>query len=93
MPGRSHGSEDAMVKKLVRLAIASEYARLPIRRNDISQKVLGENGSRKFKVVFDEAQRQLKSKFGMELAELPAKEQVTVQQRRGKLSHSHCYLL
>ncbi|KAJ5215053.1 MAGE family-domain-containing protein [Penicillium chermesinum] len=82
MRGGAHTSEDVMVKKLVRLALASEYSRLQIRRNDISQKVLGENGSRKFKVVFDEAQRQLRTKFGMEMSELPAKEQVTVQQRR-----------
>lgn len=85
MHGGAHTSDDVMVKKLVRLALASEYARLPIRRNEITQKVLGENGWRKFKAVFDEAQRQLKTKFGMEMAELPAKEQITVQQRRGEL--------
>ena len=36
-------SLDAMVKKMVRLALASEYSRLPIRRTDISAKVLGES--------------------------------------------------
>ncbi|CAI7614436.1 unnamed protein product [Penicillium glandicola] len=75
-------STDAMVKKMVRLAIASEYSRLPIRRNDISARVLGEQGSRQFKLVFDQAQRELKQHFGMEMTELPAREKVTITQRR-----------
>lgn len=73
-----------MVKKLVRLALSSEYSRQPIRRVDISNKVLGEQGSRQFKVVFEEAQRVLADTFGMQLAELPGKEKVTIQQRRGE---------
>ncbi|CAG7979353.1 unnamed protein product [Penicillium nalgiovense] len=76
---------DAMVKKMVRLAIASEYSRLPIRRNDISAKVLGEQGSRQFKLVFDQAQREMRQRFGMEMTELPAREKVTIAQRRGEL--------
>ncbi len=32
------GSHDQMVKKLVRLALASEYSRQPIRRTDITAK-------------------------------------------------------
>ncbi|KAJ5834389.1 MAGE protein [Penicillium robsamsonii] len=75
-------STDAMVKKMVRLAIASEYSRLPIRRNDISAKVLGEQGSRQFKSVFEQAQGILKQRFGMEMTELPAREKVTISQRR-----------
>ncbi|OQE14540.1 hypothetical protein PENFLA_c037G08346 [Penicillium flavigenum] len=75
-------STDGMVKKLVRLAIASEYSRLPIRRNDISAKVLGEQGSRQFKLVFDQAQREMRQRFGMEMTELPAREKVTITQRR-----------
>lgn len=77
-------STDAMVKKMVRFAIASEYSRLPIRRNDISAKVLGEQGSRQFKLVFDQAQRELRQRFGMEMTELPAREKVTITQRRGE---------
>ncbi|KAL4919288.1 MAGE family-domain-containing protein [Aspergillus aurantiobrunneus] len=75
-------STDVMVKKLVRLALSSEYSRQPIRRVDISNKILGEQGSRQFKSVFGEAQRVLADTFGMQLAELPGKEKVTVQQRR-----------
>ncbi|KAJ5367334.1 hypothetical protein N7541_001275 [Penicillium brevicompactum] len=75
-------STDAMVKKMVRLALASEYSRLPIRRPDISAKVLGEQGSGSFKTVFEQAQRELRSKFGMEMTELPAREKATVAQRR-----------
>ncbi|KAJ5172195.1 hypothetical protein N7492_004788 [Penicillium capsulatum] len=76
---------DAMTKKLVRLALASEYSRLPIRRTDIRDKVLGEHGSRQFKLVFDTAQSELRSVFGMEMTELPAREKVTVTQRRAAL--------
>ncbi|KAI2788618.1 hypothetical protein POX_e06639 [Penicillium oxalicum] len=73
---------DTMVKKMVRLALASEYARLPIRRTDISAKVLGEQGARQFKPVFEAAQLHLRNKFGMEMVELPAREKVTISQRR-----------
>ncbi|KAJ5763994.1 hypothetical protein N7533_002675 [Penicillium manginii] len=75
-------SLDAMVKKMVRLALASEYSRLPIRRTDISAKVLGEQGTRQFKVVFEQAQKELKTRFGMEMVELPAREKTTISQRR-----------
>lgn len=75
---------DVMVKKMVRLALASEYSRQPIRRTDISAKVLGEQGSRRFKAVFDEAQTVLRKRFGMEMVELPGKEKVTISQRRGE---------
>ncbi|RAK99004.1 MAGE domain-containing protein [Aspergillus ibericus CBS 121593] len=79
---RAPSSTDVMVKKMVRLTLASEFSRQPIRRTDISAKVLGEQGSRQFKVVFEEAQRILQEKFGMELTELPVKEKVTINQRR-----------
>lgn len=36
----SGGVYDQMVKKLVRLALASEYSRQPVRRNDITAKGL-----------------------------------------------------
>lgn len=81
---------DAMVKKLVRLALASEYSRLPIRRADIRDKVLGEQGSRPFNAVFNGAQDQLRSVFGMEMSELPAREKLTVTQRRGESRVQTC---
>ncbi|KAI9881139.1 MAG: hypothetical protein M1830_008297 [Pleopsidium flavum] len=75
-------TRDQMVKKMVRLALASEYARQPIRRADVGVKVLGAHGGRQFKYVFEEAQRELRDKFGMEMTELPVKEKVTISQRR-----------
>ena len=85
-----------MVHKLVRLALASEYARQPLRRSDITSQ--GEltrphmvrcalkcpvlNGRRTFRAVFDGAQRMLQTAFGMSLTELPVKDKVTVQQKR-----------
>lgn len=74
---------ESMVKKLVRLALACEYSRIPIRRGDISVKVLGDTGSRQFKVVFEGAQRELNAKFGMQMEELPSREKYTISQRRG----------
>jgi hypothetical protein len=82
---QADSSQDQMVKKLVRLALASEYQRRPIRRADISEKVLGSQG-RQFKTVFEQAQTDLRAVFGMELRELPAKDKVTLQQRRGEAS-------
>lgn len=79
-------SLDVMVKKLVRLALASEYSRQVVRRTDISTKVLGEQGSRQFKAVFEGAQKELRARFGMQMAELPGKEKVTVSQRRGEFT-------
>jgi hypothetical protein len=86
MSDDNHGpsSTNTMTQKMVRLALSSEYSRLPIRRADISTKVLGEQGSRQFKPVFESAQRELRSKFGMEMTELPAREKVTITQRRGE---------
>lgn len=80
---QADSSLDQMVKKLVRLALASEYQRRPIRRADISEKVLGSQG-RQFKRVFEQAQADLQAVFGMELRELPAKDKITLQQRRGR---------
>lgn len=71
-----------MVKKLVRLALASEYSRQLIRRTDISQKVLGER-SRQFKPVFAQAQQALEGVFGMQMIEQPVREKLSISQRRG----------
>ncbi|KAK3674777.1 hypothetical protein LTR78_005499 [Recurvomyces mirabilis] len=91
--GGDHGNgtdsnTDQMVKKLVRLALACEYQRRPIRRTDISEKVLGTAGGRRFKDVFAQTQLQLRSVFGMEMVELPAREKVTLAQKRAAKSQS-----
>lgn len=83
---RAPTSLDALVKKMVRFALASEYARIPIRRADISTKVLGEQGTGMFKTVFEQAQRHLREKFGMEMTELPPRDKQTTQERRGEFS-------
>ena len=44
--------------------------------------VMAPNTGRQFKHVFNEAQEQLRSIFGMELTELPSREKVTVSQKR-----------
>ncbi|KAF1816576.1 MAGE-domain-containing protein, partial [Eremomyces bilateralis CBS 781.70] len=70
-----------MARKLVRLALACEYSRQPIRRAEISAKVLG-NHPRQFKTVFEEAQGTLRDVFGMEMSELPVREKITLQEKR-----------
>ncbi|KAI9594706.1 MAGE family-domain-containing protein [Syncephalis fuscata] len=61
------------VKDFVRLALCSERRRVPLKRGDISEKVLMEH-SRAFQLIYERAQIQLREVFGMELIELPTKE-------------------
>ncbi|KAI4208922.1 MAG: hypothetical protein LQ351_008095 [Letrouitia transgressa] len=75
-------SREQMVKKLVRLALACEYSRQPIRRADITAKVMAPHTGRQFKYIFAEANIQLRNVFGMEMVELPLKEKVTISQKR-----------
>ncbi|KAH8167997.1 hypothetical protein CIB48_g252 [Xylaria polymorpha] len=74
-------SDDQLVKKLVRYALACEYARIPIRRDGIRDKVLGAQ-ARSFRRVFDGAQEQLQKVFGMEMAELPVREKRTLKDKQ-----------
>ncbi|KAJ6472320.1 MAGE family-domain-containing protein [Mycena vitilis] len=54
---------------LVRLAMFTEHKRLPLRRDEISKKVLG-SSTRAFPRVLEMAQERLRNVFGMELVEL-----------------------
>ena len=76
--------QSTLVKKLVRLALATEYSRQPLRRADISTKVFKDSGSsgRGFKGVFAEAQKILANVFGMKLVELPGREKTGIKERR-----------
>ncbi|KAI0020614.1 MAGE family protein [Xylariomycetidae sp. FL0641] len=76
------GPDDQLVKKLVRYALACEYARMPIRRDGIRDKVLGSSNARAFRRVFDAAQEQLQSVFGMEMEELPTREKRTLKEKQ-----------
>ncbi|KAI1434133.1 MAGE protein [Xylaria sp. CBS 124048] len=73
--------DDQLVKKLVRYALACEYARIPIKRDGIKERVLGPHG-RAFRKVFDGAQEQLQKVFGMEMAELPLREKRTIKDKQ-----------
>ncbi|SJL08717.1 uncharacterized protein ARMOST_12086 [Armillaria ostoyae] len=64
--------DDDLVRKsnqLVRLALFAEHKRNPLRREEISKKVLGSN-TRAFNQVLQLAQTTLQKTFGMELVEL-----------------------
>ncbi|EXJ57689.1 uncharacterized protein A1O5_12479 [Cladophialophora psammophila CBS 110553] len=78
--------EKILIKKLVRLALATEYSRTPLRRSDISQKIFKDantaGGRASFKSVFAGAQRVLNDVFGMQLMELPSKEKTSLKDRR-----------
>lgn len=49
--------------------------------------------TRQFRLIFEEAQLQLRSVFGMEMSALPLKEKITISQRRGKSQHAVSGLL
>ncbi|KAF8465443.1 MAGE-domain-containing protein [Russula ochroleuca] len=57
---------------LVRLALFHEQGRMPLRRDEITKKVMGSQRGA-FKTVFEEAQNILRGMFGMELVELPTR--------------------
>lgn len=86
-PDTEDTSQLQMIKNLVRLALACEHARKPIRRADIGEKVLTQ-GTRSFKPVFDAAQLALRSVFGMEMVEQPAREKTLKEKRAAQKSQS-----
>ncbi|BFZ55729.1 hypothetical protein PYCC9005_002770 [Savitreella phatthalungensis] len=74
-----------MVKNLVRLALAQEHTRTPIRRDDFAKKIVVNNHKRCFNVVFELAQKQLRHIFGVHLVALPGKDRqrhMTITQQR-----------
>ncbi|KAK9766099.1 hypothetical protein K7432_005062 [Basidiobolus ranarum] len=71
------------VKDVVRLALCTEFRKVPLKREDINRRVLHEH-SRIFHLVFDKAQEKLRETFGMELVELPSKEKFINGGRKGK---------
>lgn len=83
-------SESTLVKKLVRLALSTEYSRTPLRRSDISAKVFKDSNAhgRSFKNVFASAQRTLRDIFGMQLVELPSKEKTSLKDRRNQATQT-----
>ncbi|KAJ8515467.1 hypothetical protein ONZ45_g7134 [Pleurotus djamor] len=71
----SQGADGDLARKaadLVRLAIFNENKRTPLRREEISKKVMGSN-TRAFNRVFELAQGILHKSFGMELVELQSR--------------------
>ncbi|KTW31473.1 hypothetical protein T552_00116 [Pneumocystis carinii B80] len=82
-----------MVKNFIRLALAFEHNRTPIKREDISKKVLLPSYSRSFAIVFEKTQEKLRNVFGMELVELPYKNNYkhisTSHLRRSQNSQTH----
>ncbi|TIC96106.1 hypothetical protein CH35J_008616 [Colletotrichum higginsianum] len=77
-------AEDQLAKKLVRYALACEFSRTPIRRDGIKERVLGDQG-RAFRKVFEMAQLQLRTVWGMELQELAVREKFTMAEKRQAL--------
>lgn len=79
-----------LTKKLVRLALSSEYARQPLRRVTIDAKIMRDAASFgnkvQFRTVFNEAQKTLRNIFGMELVDLPRSEKTDINERRKAVS-------
>ncbi|KAM0276252.1 hypothetical protein ACHAQH_006927 [Verticillium albo-atrum] len=70
-----------LARKLIRYAMACDYARQPIRRDGIKERVLGDQG-RAFRRVLDTAQGMLREVWGMELRELPMREKHSLEEKR-----------
>ncbi|PJF19465.1 putative mage family protein [Paramicrosporidium saccamoebae] len=62
--------EDAIIS-LIRLALACEVSKKPIRREDIQNLILGENGGRLLRPLLVKANERLAKDFGMQLVPLP----------------------
>ncbi|UPX12734.1 uncharacterized protein EKO05_0003272 [Ascochyta rabiei] len=97
--GSGSGSIEQLAKSLVRYALSCEYARKPIKRQDVNERG-GHGGmgwavqtqltpavlgthARLFRPVFEQANSELMDVFGMAMAELPKAERVTARQKRG----------
>ncbi|POS84706.1 hypothetical protein EPUL_004114, partial [Erysiphe pulchra] len=86
------------VKKLVRYVLACDYQRSTIKRSGITEKIIGKQQGG-FKRVFEETQQQLRSRFGLELVELPARQKVTLREKKaaqkskGSYKSSTSYIL
>ncbi|KAI8328580.1 MAGE family-domain-containing protein [Chlamydoabsidia padenii] len=63
------------VKDVVRYALACEYKKMIIRKEDINKKILHEH-SRQFNTVFKKAKEQLVEIFGMDLLEIPVRDKI-----------------
>jgi len=59
----------------------SRHYRVP--KNEANRAVIGKQRGNNFKRIFDSAQQQLRTKFGMEMVVLPAKEKITLKDKRG----------
>ncbi|KAI0696984.1 MAGE-domain-containing protein [Cerioporus squamosus] len=66
---KAQGEISRKARDLVRLALFHEQRRMPLRRDEISKKVLG-TGTRSFAPVLQAANNILQQTFGMELVEL-----------------------
>lgn len=76
--------QETLIKRLARLALATEFSRTPLRRSDITTKIFKDSylPARSFRTIFDGAQEVLKETFGMQLFELPSKEKTNLKDRR-----------
>ncbi|KHJ34693.1 putative mage family protein [Erysiphe necator] len=89
---------DQTVKKVIRYVLACDYQRLTIKRSGITEKVIGKQRGN-FKKVFKEAQQLLRDRFGLEMVELPARQKVTLREKKaakkskGNSTSSTSYIL
>ncbi|KAJ3286602.1 Melanoma-associated antigen D2 [Rhizoclosmatium sp. JEL0117] len=64
---------DRFVKAFVRIALASQQKRVPVKREDLVKTVLSQQNAKVFSAVFDRAQKVLRSVFALELVRLDSK--------------------
>ncbi|CCM00210.1 uncharacterized protein FIBRA_02238 [Fibroporia radiculosa] len=68
----AHSELERKAQDLVRLALFTENKRIPLKRDEISKKVLG-SSTRAFNTVLARAQEILRKTFGLELVELQSR--------------------
>ncbi|TPX63160.1 hypothetical protein SpCBS45565_g06824 [Spizellomyces sp. 'palustris'] len=101
LQGLSADEVERKVKDLVRLALATEHRKQPLKRDDINKKVLKDH-TRAFAAVFQRAQERLRQTFGVEMVEMASREkrQTAASQTskraavmKGEKSSTRAYLL
>ncbi|KAJ3023088.1 UNVERIFIED_CONTAM: Melanoma-associated antigen D2 [Siphonaria sp. JEL0065] len=75
---------DRFVKGFVRMALACEHRRVPIKREDLIKKVLTTQHSKAYASIFEKSQKVLRNVFGFEMARLDNKTGGRKRDNKGK---------
>ena len=79
---------------VVRMALAAEFRREPLRRDDIARDAIGKEGTRAFPIIVAQAQHIRRETYGMELVELRPRgaENPALVEQAAAVSYTHLTL-